>query len=72
MFLPVHYEKYPDLKTALDNMTTLQLKIINTGYMRIPKEQYALWLASANSEEQKKIEAQLKNKLHSYLENKSQ
>ncbi len=66
------YGKHPDLKERFDDMVNLQLQIDNTGYVRIPKEQYSKWLESANSEEQKKVQAQLKNKLHSYLENKSQ
>ncbi len=66
------YSKYPELKTGFDNMVNLQLAITNMGYVRIPKEQYAQWLASAQSEEQKRMQLLLKNKLHSYLENKTQ
>lgn len=64
------YYKYPDLKKQFDALVEFELYIEQTGYMKIPPEQYEKWQQTANEEKQRQEHLNLLDKLqHSANEN---
>lgn len=64
------YYKYPDLKKQFDALVEFELYIEQTGYMKIPPEQYEQWQQTANEEKQRQQHLNLLDKLqHSANEN---
>lgn len=57
------YSKYPDLKRDFDELLEYETMVENTGYQRIPTEQYELWKASMDEEVQKQEHLVLLEKL---------
>lgn len=66
------YWKYPDLKEEFDNMVKFQQKVDETGYVVLTKEEYAKWLATANSEKEKRQENELKKSIYLHIQNRKQ
>lgn len=57
------YTKYSDLKKEFDNMLELELMVENTGYQKIPPEQYEKWRQTANEEKERRKNQKLTEKL---------
>ncbi len=57
------YHKYPELKKKFDNMVEFELEIEQTGYIKIPPEQYEQWQLTTNEEKQRQEHLKQLNKL---------
>lgn len=58
-----NYYKFPELKKQYDEMINYELQVEETGYQKIPNEQYEKWRQSANEEKQRREHLTLISKL---------
>ncbi len=64
------YTKYPNLKKQFDEMIEYETAVEQTGYMRIPQDQYEKWQQTANEEKQRREHLKLLDKLKEYSNEK--
>lgn len=64
------YVKYPNLKKQFDEMVEYETAVEQTGYMRIPQDQYEKWQQTANEEKQRREHLKLLDKLKEYSNEK--
>ncbi len=57
------YAKFPRLKKQFDELIAFELKVEQTGYLKISKDQYENWQQTANEEKQKREHLKLLSKL---------
>ncbi|MCC6448633.1 MAG: hypothetical protein IT215_08095, partial [Chitinophagaceae bacterium] len=52
-----------ELKKQFDDMIEFELKVEETGHIRVPDEQYEKWRRTANEEKQRREHLKLMSKL---------
>lgn len=57
------YSKYPELKSQFDEMVSFETIIEQTGYIRIPPEQYELWQQTINEAKRQQEDLKFLNTL---------